>query len=89
MKEDTKQVLYATAFPTFIMGLTLIIGGMIMAIANGMLGAEGLVTVSAKLQGLVLVAFAGTLMIGGVLYWDVATQIRLFRKDINDIKKLP
>jgi hypothetical protein len=83
MKEDTKQELYALAIPTIFMGLVLVIAGVVFYFSDVMIKA-GQTT-----NGLVVLALGASIALGAVLYWDVATQIRLFRKDINDIKKLP
>jgi len=80
MNTDTKNVLYAMALPTTTMVLVIIIGAFILVTAKSLTDTT---------NTLVLTGMAGTLMIGAVLYWDIATEIRLFRKDINDIKKLP
>lgn len=83
MKEDTKQVMYATAMPTVFMMLVLVIAAVVFYFSDVMIKA-GQTT-----NGLVVLALGAIIALGSVLYWDMATQIRLFRKDINDIKKLP
>jgi hypothetical protein len=83
MEENSKNILYAMAYPTLIMAIVVVIGAIICWMATTTLNA------GETTNGLIMLMFGGTLAIAAVLYWDVATEIRLFRKDINDIKKLP
>lgn len=83
MKEDAKSVLYAMAYPTTIMVLVLIMSGFVMYYG------QKFFDIGETTTGFVIFMSGAILALGAVLYWDVSSEVRLLRKDINDLKKTP